>query len=81
MRCDAMLAQGILFPRSIMKRNNPFDHSRTAGHLLLLHGLKGDGIMQAFRQELASHPHHTLILSIENMFSDQPDCHRRRRRR
>ncbi len=70
---DAMLAQGVLFPLSTMKRSNPFDHSRTAGHLLLLHGLKGDEIMQAFEQELASHPHHTLVLSVENMFSDQPD--------
>lgn len=70
---DALLAKGILFPQSVMSRSNPFDQSRTAGHLPLLRGLRGDGIIKAFERELETHPHHTLILSIENMFFDRPD--------
>lgn len=70
---DALLARGVLFPASGLSRKNPFDSTRTSGHLQLfldLHG--GDGA--AFGRELAACPHHTLVLSAENLFSDQPDA-------
>lgn len=70
---EALLAQGILYPLSIMRRNNPFDQSRTAGHLLLLNALENAEVVEAFEQERAAHPHHTLVLSIENAFFDRPD--------
>lgn len=69
---SALLQQGILFPQSVFLRQNPFDLERTPGHLKLLADLRA-GTLEAFEQELETHKNCDVIISIENLFSDQPD--------
>lgn len=63
---DTLLAQGILFPRSILRRSNASDHTRTPGHLDLL----DSNLPTPLLDELESHAGRidTLLLSIENLF-------------
>ncbi|MFZ3585016.1 hypothetical protein ACOI1H_23185 [Loktanella sp. DJP18] len=74
---EALLAQGILFPRSVLLRRNPFDKSRTPGHYTLLQALTDPdyaSVLDALDAELLQHEDaRTLIVSIESLFSDQPD--------
>lgn len=65
---DALLEQGVLFPRSVLRRSNPADPSRTPGHLDLLNQLL-DKKADAFEKEIDAHfPRaSTLVLSIENL--------------
>lgn len=73
---DALLAQGILFPSSVLLRRNPFDESRTPGHYSLLQALSDANfadVLSTFNTEIAQHDTHTVIISIESLFSDQPD--------
>jgi hypothetical protein len=69
---DALICHGVLFPRTVLLRRNPFDKSRTPGHLLLLSKLM-DRSLEDFEREISAHPECTLILSIEGLISDQPD--------
>lgn len=66
---DALVAQGVLFPRSILRRSNPTDPSRTPGHLDLLDQLRR-GETSPLEAELAAHAGRidTLVLSVENIF-------------
>jgi hypothetical protein len=68
----ALLGQGVLFPVSVFRRQNPFDADRTPGHLGLIEGLQAVDLAK-FEAELTSQPHERLILSVENLFVDQPD--------
>lgn len=61
-----------MFPKSVFLRQNPFDAKRTPGHLKFLRDLQSDQLHD-FEHELSSVPESTLILSIENLFSDQPN--------
>jgi len=69
---DRLTQRGVLFPTSVLSRNNAFDADRTAGHRQLLADIKA-GDVSAFEDEVAKHDPHTIILSIEGMFSDLPD--------
>ena len=69
---DRLTERGVLFPTSALSRNNAFDADRTAGHRQLLADIKA-GDVSAFEDEVAKHDPHTIILSIEGMFSDLPD--------
>jgi hypothetical protein len=66
---DALVAQGVLFPRSVLRRSNPNDPARTPGHLDLLGQLRR-GERSPLEDELAAHAGRidTLVLSIENIF-------------
>jgi hypothetical protein len=68
----ALLGHGVLFPVSGFSRKNPFDEGRTSGHLALIKKIQAVDLAD-FEAELASHPHKELLLSIENLFMDQPD--------
>lgn len=69
---EALSAHGVLFPQSMMQRRNPFDQSRTAGHLALLSALASDQA-EPFRLEIAAGDA-TVLLSMENLFTDRPDA-------
>ncbi|KEO61181.1 hypothetical protein [Thioclava indica] len=69
---DMLLQRGWVFPRSILGRHNPFDKKRTPGHLPLLTRLSTQDTAE-FEAELAAAPEASVILSVENLFSDQPD--------
>lgn len=64
--------KGFLFPRSGFSRKNPFDPARTSGHLGLVRSIV-KGQLHEFEEELNIDPESTLILSVENLFSEQPD--------
>lgn len=66
---EALAAQGVLFPRSVLRRSNPADPSRTPGHLDLLGQLRR-GEKSPLEDELAAHAGRigTLVLSVENIF-------------
>lgn len=70
---DSVLAQGVLFPQSVLRRQNASDPERSPGHLGLLRGL-ASGDLSSFEAELAARPSAHVILSIENLFSDRPDA-------
>ncbi|UYV37180.1 hypothetical protein N4R57_19840 [Rhodobacteraceae bacterium D3-12] len=65
---DALLEQGVLFPRSVLRRSNPADPSRTPGHLDLL-GQLAKKNADSFEVELKKHAARTnkLVLSVENI--------------
>lgn len=68
---DRLLKQGILFPRSVFTRTNPYNLERTPGHLQLAKDLvRGD--IETFEQELLSIDRKVrkLVLSAENIFLD-----------
>ncbi len=66
---DDLLKQGILFPRSILRRNNPVDPTRTPGHLDLIdHLLRGETSPLAKELTHYDGQFDTLLLSIENIF-------------
>lgn len=67
----ALAADGILFPTSVFSRKNSFDQERTSGHRQLLSDIKS-GDVHAFEEEVAEHQPHTIILSIEGLFSGLP---------
>ena len=69
---DMLLQRGWSFPYSMLGRHNPFDKKRTPGHLPLLTGLNTHDTA-GFETELASAPEASVILSVENLFSDVPD--------
>lgn len=73
---EALVAQGVLFPRSVLRRSNPTDPSRTPGHLDLLGQLRR-GETTPLEDELAAHAGRidTLVLSVENIFH-HPDSAR-----
>jgi hypothetical protein len=66
---EILLSQGVLFPRSVLRRSNPTDATRTPGHLDLLGQLRS-GETSAIEEELAACAGKidTLVLSIENIF-------------
>lgn len=69
---SALLAHGILFPKSYFLRRNPFDAERSPGHKGLIDVLsKGD--LSELDQELAATSATRVIISIENLFADQPE--------
>ncbi|MDV7141406.1 hypothetical protein R3X27_01790 [Tropicimonas sp. TH_r6] len=68
---DRLAEQGVLFPTSVLARQNPFDKERTPGHRKLLTDIE-NGDVSAFEAEVARHDPHTLILSVEGLFSDMP---------
>jgi len=68
----ALLERGWLFPESVMLRHNPYDKNRTPGHLKLLSFLKNKNLSK-FEAELDANPTAKVLISIENLFSDQPD--------
>ncbi|MCX7568334.1 hypothetical protein OS189_18510 [Sulfitobacter sp. F26169L] len=76
---DNLLAQGVLFPRSILRRSNLADQTRTPGHLDLLEKLSPDVPSPLF-SELEQHAGQVdrLMLSIENLFhyKDKADLNR-----
>ena len=63
--------RGVLFPKSVLSRHNVFDPERTSGHRQLLADLKV-GDVAGFEEEVAARKPHTIILSIEGLFSDLP---------
>ena len=67
---ESLLESGFLFPKSVFLRQNPFDSTRTPGHLKFLQGLNS-GELHDFEKELSNEPESTLILSVESLFSDQ----------
>lgn len=69
---DALIEQGFLFPKTGFSRKNPFDQSRTSGHLSLMRSLHTP-LGQEFKKELERFPDHTVILSAENLFADLPN--------
>jgi hypothetical protein len=68
---DRLLARGILFPRSHLRRSNPLDPARTPGHLDLVKDLAAGGGGAALLAECraAPAPLHKLVLSVENLFN------------
>lgn len=70
---EALVIEGTLFPQSFLGRQNPYDLDRTPGHIELLRKL-ASGDLAEFERELAEHPRAHVVLSIENLFVDQPDA-------
>ncbi|RVV97615.1 hypothetical protein EKE94_13880 [Mesobaculum littorinae] len=69
---EALLEKGVLFPSSVFLRQNAYDNTRTPGHLKLVLDLRAK-TMADLEQEIGEYPGHTVLLSVENIFSDQPD--------
>jgi len=71
----ALVQQGILFPETGFSRRDPFDETRTSGHLALLRLLER-GKRNQLLQECAEYGDqiHTLVLSAENLFLDQSEA-------
>ncbi len=72
LRLNALRECGWLFPRLVMVRQNPFDSARTPGHLHLLKAISSSDTA-AFEAEIGAREDAKVIISIENLFSDQPD--------
>lgn len=66
---DALIERGVLFARTGFSRKNPFDQSRTSGHLGLVRSLQGR-LAKEFEEEISGYPDHTVLLSVENLFAD-----------
>ena len=69
---QALGSRGWLVPRSLFMRRNPFDPGRTPGHFGLITGLRKND-MEAFEAELDASGCENVVLSVENLFGDQPD--------
>lgn len=69
---DVLLRHGFLFPKTILLRQNPFDRSRSPGHFGLISAIKNANLTE-FENEIAAADFQYLIISIENLFIDQPD--------
>lgn len=69
---QALRDRGFLFPDTGFSRKNPFDRSRTSGHLDLLR--PDPDLLPALRTELAENPDCHLLLSAENILNDRPDA-------
>lgn len=76
---DALLSHGILFPLSVLVRQNKSDPTRTPGHLDLLKSGVNESSRVTFLHEVATCAEaHTVLLSVENIFHtfmlpSQPD--------
>lgn len=68
-----LVSEDVIFPSSVLVRQNPYDRARTPGHLTLLAKLAKNDLSE-FERELAEHPQAQVVLSIENLFADQPDA-------
>ncbi|WBU55516.1 hypothetical protein [Paracoccus sediminicola] len=69
---EALRGHAVLFPKSGMARQNPYDQDRTPGHLRLLSQIR-TGDTSEFESELAQDQNATVLLSVENIFSDVPE--------
>lgn len=69
----ALRAAAVLFPQTFFLRRNPVEEDRTPGHLGLVKALEAGEGLDGFHEECAQSGCSTLILSIENLFHDQPD--------
>jgi len=65
---EALVEQGILFPRSVFSRKDKKDQARTSGHLDMLQALRQDSDLDALSDEIGSNDPHLIILSAENFF-------------
>lgn len=73
-RAEGLLAQGILFPRSVFTRMVANQPHRTSGHLELLRRIAAEDL-GVFEAELAAaEGAHTLLLSAENIFHHPDDA-------
>ena len=71
---DALRAQGVLFPRSVLRRSNPRDPLRTPGHLDLIRQLVAGTATPLLAECAEAGPGiHTLFLSVENIFNIEPE--------
>lgn len=72
---EALLAQGVLFPQSVLRRSIPDDPARTPGHLDLVRQLVAGEETPLIAECAAAGPGlHTLFLSIENLFNIEADA-------
>jgi|GEM_PF-1854388 len=73
---EFLLSRGLLFPRSVFSRRNPFNPHRTSGHLQLIRNIRNNSL-EGFLAELQATitSCHQLVLSAENIFSEIDDDH------
>lgn len=69
-----LLDRGLLFPKSVFSRRNPYNPERTSGHLQLIRDIRS-GSLGKLISELESLPQvpQRVVLSAENIFSEIND--------
>lgn len=67
----ALCREGILFPETYFARRNSVDPTRSPGHIGLI-AAAGTGDLSVLEREFEASKADTLVLSVENLFADQP---------
>jgi len=70
---EVLLCEGILFPKSYFLRRNPFDPSRSPGHIGLIAAAKNSDLSE-LEHEFQESSAHIVVMSCENLFADQPEA-------